>query len=496
MKYTIGIDLGTSSLKGIVMDEGHNIILSSSASYDVNIPEVGFSEQNPNDWIIAFEEVMDTLLKELPSLKNAQLGMSFSGQMHSLVILDENDEVIRPAILWNDVRTSKESDLINELYGKEIIDITKNRSLEGFTLPKLLWIKEHEKESFDKIKTILLPKDYLRFVITGSKDMDYSDASGTLLLDLNNKKWSSDVINKYGIKKEWLPNLVESSEFVGKLNSKYSRLYGDINVYAGGADNACAALASGMISPQKGMISIGTSGVFLSAEEDLQDYQGLLHFFHHSISNYYSMGVTLSAGSSLSWFKEVLKSNENFEVLLENISKIKPGSDGLIFTPYIMGERTPHFDANTRGTFIGMDAIHTQDHFLRSVLEGITYSLKNSYDLIRNERTTEFNQIISVGGGAKNRDWLQIQADVFNVPISTLKVEEGPALGAAMLAALGEGWFSSVDECIEKCVEIDETIYPNENNVKVYEEYYSIYNQVYESQKNINNILMKKRTTF
>lgn len=492
MKYTIGIDVGTSSLKGIVMNENGEVLFTSSSQYEVIIPEVGHSEQNPQDWVNAFEIVMDDLIKVFPGLKSSEVGMSFSGQMHSLVVLDENDEVIRPAILWNDVRTYKESEEINFNFGSEMKSITKNRSLEGFTLPKILWMKNNEPSNYDRIKTVLLPKDYLRFVITGLKHMDYSDAAGTLLLDVEKNVWSDEICSHYNIPRSILPKLVKSFEYVGDLTSKYSDRYGSIRVYAGGADNACAALASGIMDPSDGMISIGTSGVFLSAEKDIQNYDGVLHFFNHCIPNYYSMGVTLSAGSSLSWFKSVLKNEDSFDEMLKNIDNIKPGSDGLIFTPYIMGERTPHFNSEARGSFVGISAVHNQDHFLRSVLEGITYSLRNSYEIMNQQRNNNFTRIISVGGGAKNQEWLQIQADIFNTPIYTLSVEEGPALGAAMLAALGEGWYRSVEECIETCVSVNKAVDPIEENAKIYEDYYKIYNEIYTSQKQIYNMLTKK----
>lgn len=495
MKYTIGIDLGTSSLKGIILDQTGKVLGSASSEYEVNIPKTGYSEQEPNDWIISFDTVMDDLFKNFPEIKDNVDGISFAGQMHSLVMLDTEDNVIRPAILWNDVRTSKQSNMINDENFDEVVSITKNRSLEGFTLPKLLWIKENESDNFKRLDTVLLPKDYLRFVITGEKHMDLSDAAGTLLLDIEKGVWSNELCDKYGVKVDTLPTLIESSGFTGKLSGKYLDKYGEINVYAGGADNACAALGAGIVDSKRSMVSIGTSGVFLSAEDSIKNYEGLLHFFNHSYKDYYSMGVTLSAGSSLSWIRKVLDSEKSYDELLENIADIPIGSDGLIFTPYLMGERTPHFDATARGSFVGLDALHSKDHLLRSVIEGITFSLKNSFDIINDTREDKVKEIISVGGGAKNNDWLQIQADIFNTPVRTLTVEEGPALGAAMLAAIGSEWFETIEDCVNTCVGMNDLIYPIESNVKEYEEYYEIYNKVYSSLKEVNKMINKKRTT-
>ncbi|QIK70292.1 xylulokinase [Erysipelothrix sp. HDW6C] len=498
MNYVIGIDLGTGSLKGLVMKRTGEVITSASQSYPVHNPHVGYSEQNPEDWYQAFLKVMDALILDFPDLVSHCAGISFSGQMHTLVILDDKDRVLRPAILWNDVRTSLESDWINEHYYETLMDITLNRSLEGFTLPKLLWVQKNEPETYRLISSILLPKDYLRFRITGTKHMDYSDAAGTLLLDVEKEQWSEPICATFSIPMAALPELCKSTDTVSMMHADLRDYFGfthDVAIYAGGADNACAALGSGIVDSEDAMLSIGTSGVFLATEDSIVNYDGALHFFNHCIPAYYSMGVTLSAGASLSWIKSILAPDADYESFLAEIPQIQPGSDGLLFTPYIMGERTPFFDASIRGSFVGLDAMHTRVHFVRSVLEGITYSLKNAYDIMKKHKKTDFKRIISVGGGAKNKEWLQIQADVFNLPVATLEVEEGPALGAAMLAALGADWFESVDACIKTCVRISETIKPRPVAVAVYRDYYNIYCQVYASQRDISAQLLKKRTT-
>lgn len=494
MKYTIGIDLGTSSLKGIILSREGEVVLSASSEYEIHTPQSGYSEQNPQDWVEAFDIVMDKLFSNYSDLKGNVDGISFSGQMHSLVVLDSDNEVIRPAILWNDVRTSKQSDLINRNLNQEIIKITKNRSLEGFTLPKLMWLRENEPSNYKKINSILLPKDYLRYILTGNKHIDLSDAAGTLLLDLEGECWSEDLCEEYGVDINALPPLIKSAGFTGILTGLYSQKYGEIKVFAGGADNACAALGAGIINSERSMVSIGTSGVLLSAEEDMKNYKGLLHFFNHCSDNYYySMGVTLSAGLSLSWIRGIIDPDLTYSELLKDISMAPIGADGLIFNPYLMGERTPHFDASARGSFVGLDVIHTKDHILRSVVEGITFSLKNSLDLINGTRPERIKEIVSVGGGAKNIEWLQIQADIFDTPIRTLTVEEGPSLGAAMLAALGANWFRDINECVDCCVKVNELIYPIKENVLEYEEFYRIYNHVYSSLVEVNHLLSEKK---
>ena len=493
MGYVLGLDLGTSSLKGLLVNKKGDLVYSTSADYPLIQPQKGYSEQNPEEWFQAAITVLEATLTAIPDARDQLEAISFSGQMHSLVLLDEADQVVRNAILWNDVRTTQQCERIKETLGDKLIPITKNKALEGFTLPKILWVQEEEAENFKKAKTFLLPKDYLGFRLTGSKQMEYSDAAGTLLLDINQKAWSQDILKAFDLASDFCPKLVESADKIGNLTETISQQLGlkqAVAVYAGGADNASAALGAGIISSDVGMVSIGTSGVFLSYEEAGKDYGGDLHYFFHVLKDaYYSMGVTLAAGHSLSWFKETFAKEESFEELLKDIHQVEAGANGLLFMPYISGERTPYTDSQIRGSFLGMDSGHKRQHFARAVLEGITFSLKDSQHLMETRAGKTFEKIVSVGGGAKNPDWLQMQADIFNAKIVTLKTEQGPGMGAVMLAALGQGWFDSVEDCVAAFVEESQTYYPNPEQVKRYEAVYAIYQQGYEATKTISHQL-------
>ncbi len=494
MSYVLGLDLGTSGLKGILVDKSGKIVDESSSEYPLLTPKRGHSEQDPKEWFRAAKEVMAAIFETTPDAKVNLEGISFSGQMHSLVLLDEQNEVLRPAILWNDVRTTKQCETITSKV-ENLIDITKNKALEGFTLPKLLWVKENEPDVWNKVSTFLLPKDYLGYRLTGQKQMEYSDAAGTLLLDVESRAWSSEVAEAVGVSTDICPPLVQSHDEIGKLDHELAEELGlshDVPVFSGGADNPCAAVGAGIVRPDQGMASIGTSGVFLAYEESGDKaYNGHLHYFNHVVPNaFYTMGVTLAAGSSLNWFKKTFAPEESFVELLKGVKDIKPGSDGLLFAPYISGERTPYTDSNIRGTFLGMDIAHTRDHFARAVLEGITFSLKDSYELMKKHSNTEFSQIVSVGGGAKNPDWLQMQADIFNAPVVTLETEQGPAMGAAMIAAVGAGWFSDFEACSKEFVKYKSEVKPNPEAVAQYEKVYANYQEVYPTIKDLSHKLV------
>lgn len=490
MSYVLGIDLGTGSLKGIVFNTKGEVVGSAAADYPLINPAPGYSEQAPKDWIRACEKVMSTLSSEVPHLKCELAGISFSGQMHSLVLLDQNYEVLRNSILWNDVRTTKQCEQIMTEFGDEILDITGNIALEGFTLPKILWVQQNEPELWDKVAHILLPKDYLRYYLTGNLHMDYSDAAGTLLFDLENKSWSTPIMDHFNIKEELLPPLLPSTGYVGTLSDEIKERFSfqkEIKVFAGGADNACSAIGAGIVNDQVALASVGTSGVFLSLEnKPLQNYQGKLHLFHHATEDdYYSMGVTLAAGNSLDWFKNTFAKNMSYNDLLDPISEISPGANGLLFTPYIVGERTPYVDSDIRGSFIGIDTSHRLEHFARAVLEGITFSLRQSQELMTEITDRQFDRIISVGGGARNQDWLEMQANIFDTPVVTLSAEEGPGAGAAMIAAVGLGWFKNFEECAEVFVNYSSPIYPSDEQVEKYNQIYDRYKQVYPATKPI-----------
>lgn len=490
MSYVLGVDLGTSSLKGLVVDREGQVVASASKDYPLLHPQTGYSEQDPQEWLDAFVDVVQQLTTKVADFTKELEGISFSGQMHSLVVLDENEQVLRPAILWNDVRTTKQCQEIMSTFGETLLSITKNRALEGFTLPKILWIQENEPAVWQQVRHMMLPKDYLGFWLSGTMHMDYSDAAGTLLLDEEKKEWSDSILDRFAIPKAYLPELIDSTGMIGTLRQELTAQFGfekEVQLFAGGADNACAAAGAGILDDKTAMASIGTSGVFLSLENSAeQDYQGKLHLFNHVVKDrFYSMGVTLAAGHSLNWFKETFASQQSFDELLAEIPTIPAGANGLLFSPYIVGERTPHVDSKIRGSFIGMDTTHTLSHFARAVLEGITFSLKDSQVLMEQVAGKSFKKVVSVGGGAKNAAWLQIQADIFDADILCLEAEQGPGLGAAMLAAVGLGWYASLPECAETFVSYLPAVHPNKEAVEQYQKLYAIYREIYPATKEI-----------
>ncbi|RBP37989.1 xylulokinase [Garciella nitratireducens] len=496
MKYVIGIDLGTSAVKILLVNQRGDVIQERSKSYPLFQERSGYSEQNPKDWLDQTILGLSDLIRHFDGEVEDIEGISFSGQMHGLVLLDKNYQVLRNAILWNDTRTTKECQQIYAKVGKErLLKITKNLALEGFTLPKILWVKNNEPDIFQKATKFLLPKDYLRYQLTGKLHMEYSDAAGTLLFNISEKKWSKEICELLEIDMDLCPPLIESYHEVGTISLEIAQKTGlspSTRVFAGGADNACGAIGAGILENGKTMLSIGTSGVVLTYEENAeQDFQGKVHYFNHSVPDgFYSMGVTLSAGHSLDWFKNVFAPEEDFNEFLEDIDTVPAGSNGLLFTPYISGERTPHVDANIRGSFIGMDHSHRRKHFIRAVLEGITFSLKESIEIFR-KNAKEINSIISIGGGARNPIWLQMQADIFNTKIIKLKSEQGPAMGAAMIAAVGCGWFDNLQECAQTFIQVDKVYYPIQEHVEQYKKIFPLYKNVYFTTKTLSKELMK-----
>ena len=497
MKYVIGIDLRTSAVKTILVDQNGEIVAEQSKSYPLIQQRSGHSEQNPDDWVTQTKNALSNLGTDFQGDSNDIEGISFSGQMHGLVLLNEKKDVLRNAILWNDTRTTPQCAMIREQFGEELLAISKNCVLEGFTLPKILWVKEHEPEIYKQTAVFLLPKDCVRFRMTGMIQTDCSDAAGTLLLDVLKKEWNRVACSQFGIPTKICPPLVESHSLVGNLLPDVASGIGlspSTKVFAGGADNACGVIGAGILSSTYTLSSIGTSGVILSYEDNIaMDFRGKVHFFNHAKTDaFYSMGVTLAAGQSLTWFRDTFAKNESFEQLMDGIDNTPIGSDGLLFTPYLFGERTPHSDASIRGSFIGIDGAHTKMHFVRAVLEGITLSHNETIQLFRQEGK-KIDTIISIGGGAKSDSWLQMQADNFNARIVKLTSEQGPGLGAAMLAAYGVGWFTSLDDCAKSFVQFKSEFYPLKDHVGKYEQLFEIYQMIYHNTKEINEKLMDFR---
>ncbi|REK75125.1 xylulokinase [Paenibacillus paeoniae] len=497
MSYVIGVDLGTSAVKVLLVDKNGTVAAEATRSYPMFHEQTGWSEQRADDWV----DGTIAALRELTEAEGMDAavieGISFSGQMHGLVLLNGEGNPIRNAILWNDTRTTEQCREIERTLGEKLLSITRNPALEGFTLPKILWVRENEPEVFAQAELFLLPKDYVRYRLTGELHMDYSDAAGTLLLDVAGKAWSGEVLDAFELQASFCPSLVESHSLVGMLLPQYAERTGlsaATKVFAGGADNACGAIGSGILSEGLTLCSIGTSGVILAYENDKsKDYAGKVHFFNHGQENsFYAMGVTLAAGYSLSWFKKTFAANESFDELLAGVGEVRPGAGGLLFTPYLVGERTPYADAAIRASFIGVDGAHERVHFVRAIMEGITFSLNESVDLLRSSGK-QIHTIVSIGGGAQSPEWLQMQADIFNTTVVALENEQGPGLGAAMLAAYGCGWFDSLSECAEVFVKHAESYAPQADAVQTYKGLFRVYQQVYTQTRELNQDLMPYR---
>ena len=485
----IGIDLGTSAVKLLLMDEKGQIHKIVSKEYPLYFPHSGWSEQNPEDWYEQTIDGMQELLEECDRTKVA--GISFGGQMHGLVVLDGEDQVIRPAILWNDGRTVKETDYLNETIGKKNLSrYTANIAFAGFTAPKLLWMKENEPELFAKIKKIMLPKDYLAYRLSGVHSNDYSDASGMLLLDVKNRCWSREMMDISGISRDQLPDLYESYEAVGTLKPELAEALGlsaEVKIAAGAGDNAAAAVGTGTVGDNRCNISLGTSGtIFISSENFGVDAHNALHSFAHADGHYHLMGCMLSAASCNKWWMDEILSTKDYQKEQEGIKKL--GENKVYFLPYLMGERSPHNDPDARGTFIGMTMDTTRSDMTQAVLEGVAFALRDSFEVARSlglkiERTK------ICGGGAKSALWKKIIANVLNVKVDVLENEEGPAYGGAILAAVACGEFASVTEAAEKLVRVVETVEPDSQLTEKYEEKYKKFREIYPACKALFKIL-------
>lgn len=493
----MGIDLGTGSVKVSVMDKAGKTVAQESSNLTLVQEQPGYSEQNPEDWVTATTvAIVNLALKDHVNLQDVE-GVSYSGQMHGLVLLGADQQVLRPAILWDDTRTTEQCKEIMDICGQDFVKITKNLPLEGFTLPKILWVKENEPQIFAQAQTFLLPKDYLRYRMTGDLSMEYSDAAGTVLLDVVNKTWSKEICDKLGLDIGLCPKLVSSLDQVGTISEHYAQYSGmstSTKVFAGAADNAAGAIGSDIMDQNKVLISTGTSGVVLRYEDKPNDYQGQLHFFNHAIPDkFYSMGVTLAAGHSLKWLYQTFGGEEDsLDSFVKTANDAPVGAHGLIFTPYIVGERTPYADSKIRGSFIGVSSINTKADFVRSVLEGVIFSYQDLLN-IYHEHGQHFDTVYSIGGGAKSPLWLQIQADVFNKKVSTIENDQEPGLGAAMIAAVGVKWFSSLEDCADHYVKKGKSYWPIPENVEKYQKLYQIYSQVYGQTKEMNHELIDFR---
>lgn len=485
----IGIDLGTSAVKLLLMDEKgkiHNIV---SKEYPLYFPNAGWSEQDPYDWYEQCILGVKELIADCD--KSSVAGISFGGQMHGLVVLDENDAVIRPAILWNDGRTGKETDYLNQVIGKgKLSEYTANIAFAGFTAPKILWMKENEPDNFAKIAKIMLPKDYLAYRLSGVFCTDYSDASGMLLLDVKNKCWSKEMIEICGISEAQLPKLFESYEVVGNLKEDVAKELGlsaNVKVIAGAGDNAAAAVGTGTVGEGMCNISLGTSGtIFISSKSFGVDENNALHSFDHADGYYHLMGCMLSAASCNKWWMdEILKTTE-YGKEQENIRKL--GENKVFYLPYLMGERSPHNNPKARATFIGMTMDTTREDMTQAVLEGVAFGLRDSLEVARS-LGIQIERTKICGGGAKSPLWKKIIANVMNLKVDVIESEEGPGYGGAMLAAVGCGEFDSVEAAAKALVKVVDTVEPDPEITAKYEKQYQKFRQIYPSVKDLFDLI-------
>lgn len=487
----IGVDLGTSAVKLLLMNEKGEIQKIVSKEYPLFFPHPGWSEQNPEDW---YEKSIEGIKELTADCDKSQVaGISFGGQMHGLVMLDKEDQVIRPAILWNDGRTTKETDYLNDVIGKDkLSQYTANIAFAGFTAPKILWVKENETENFAKIEKIMLPKDYLAYKLSGTFCSEMSDASGMLLLDVKNRCWSKEMMEICGIEESQLPKLFESYDVVGTLTEEVAAELGlpvSVKVIAGAGDNAAAAVGTGTVGDGMCNISLGTSGtIFISSKNFGVDENNALHSFAHSDGHYHLMGCMLSAASCNKWWMDEILKTKEYGKEQENIVKL--GENQVFYLPYLMGERSPHNDPKARATFIGMTMDTSREDMTQAVLEGVAFALRDSLEVARSlgihiERTK------ICGGGAKSPLWKKIIANVMNLKVDVIESEEGPALGGAMLAAVGCGEYDSVEDAAKALVKVVDTVESTPELVAKYEERYQKFRQIYPTVKGLFQELAK-----
>jgi xylulokinase len=444
------------------------------------MPRPGWAEQDPALWWEASRQV----LREVAEACGGEVAaLGLGGQMHGSVFLDGSGEVIRPALLWNDQRTQRQCDEITEAIGAaRLLEVAGNPALTGFQAPKILWLREEEPEAYARVRHVLLPKDYVRYLLTGELATDVSDASGTLLLDVRRRDWSSELLGALELPREWFPQVFESTNQAGRVSRPVAEELGlpvELPLAAGGGDNAAAAVGIGVIREGIASSSIGTSGVlFAHCDTFTPDPLGRIHAFGHAVpSAYHVMGVTLAAGASLGWWRGLLADGSSYDDLAKLAAEVQPGSEGLVFLPYLFGERSPHLDPQARGAFVGLNARHTKAHLTRAVMEGVVFSLRQCLDIVRG-LGVPIEEIRAIGGGAKSPLWLQLQSDIYGVPVKKMTVDEGPAYGAALLAGVAAGVFADVaDAC--RSVGVSRVVEPDPPLARVYEDAYAAYRDLY-----------------
>lgn len=487
----LGIDIGTGGSRAVLIDESGSIIVSETVEHlPFASPEIGWAEQDPRDWWRACAAAIRAVLAH-KDVFAAEIGaIGFSGQMHGSVFLNERDEVLRPALLWCDQRTEKQCIEITQKIGaKRLIELVCNPAVTGFTLPKILWLRENEPEIWAQVKTILLPKDYIRLRLSGDKATDVADASGTLLFDVQKRDWSKEMLNALAIDRALLPMAYESIEITGivsKAGAAETGLLEGTKIVAGAGDNAAGAIGMGIIALGTASATIGTSGVvFAVTEKPMLDPEGRIHTLCHAIPNrWHNTGVTLSAGLSLKWFRANFGGGKSYDDLTAEAALISAGSDGAIWLPYLMGERTPHLDPHARAAFVGLTASHTLGHLTRAVLEGVAFSLRDSLEIFRGLGVL-IKSIRLGGGGAKSALWQQIQADVYGQTVETVEAEEGAAFGAALLAGVGAGQWATVDEACRQTIRIAGKVEPNFASKDLLNEQFKVYQALYGALRGV-----------
>ena len=497
MAYLIGIDIGTSSTKAVLIDESGEVKSTVAPEYDFSTPKPQWAESDPDDWWQATIQAIKHLLEEQEVKPSDIVGLGLTGQMHGLVLLDKQGKVLRPCIMWNDQRSGPQCESITEKMGAaNVLTLTGNPILAGFTAPKIVWVRENEPEVYAKVAKVLLPKDYIRNRLSGEFYTDVSDASGMSLLDVSKRQWSEEMLTGCEVSRDWLPEVTESPVASTRINTEAATLTGlkeGTPIIAGGGDQAAGAIGCGIV--KEGIVSatLGTSGViFAHSDKYLVEPEGRLHAFCHAVpGKWHLMGVMLSAAGSFQWFRNTLGGEEKaleeetgvdaYDMLTEKASEIGAGSEGLLFMPYLTGERTPYADPDAKGAFIGLTLRHGKTHMTRAVLEGVTYGLRDGFELMRNLGIKP-NQVRATGGGARSQLWLQILADNFDSQIVTVNATEGAAYGAALLAGVGAGVYSSVEDACEKTIKITGKSQPGPDKA-VYADFYPHYRALYPALK-------------
>lgn len=498
MAYVIGVDCGTSGTKTVLFDERGSVIASKTVEYPMYQPQNGYAEQDPADWGNAMIQTIQAVMAMSGIQKEDVKGIGISGQMHGLVMLDGENRILRNSIIWCDQRTAAEVEEMNRIVGRDkLVEITANPALTGWTAAKILWVKRNEPEIFERCRHILLPKDYLRLLLTGEYATEVSDASGMQLLDVPGRCWSKELLSAFEIDESWLGRVYESCEITGKLTRQMAETLGlceGIPVVGGAGDNAAAAVGTGVVRDGKAFTTIGTSGVVFAHTSSISiDQKGRVHTCCAAVPNcWHVMGVTQGAGLSLKWFRDNFCGSERetarymgvdeYYLMDQQAEKVPVGANKLLYLPYLMGERTPHLDPNARGVFFGLSAIHTKRDMLRAVMEGVAYSLRDCVEVFR-EMQVSVSDMMACGGGGSSALWRQMLADLYNCSVKTTTSKEGPALGVAILAAVGAGLYSSVPEACDAIVSVNRTQLPIEAQVPQYERYYQLYRSLYPAMQ-------------